>query len=301
MSRAGAAVQLRVGTVIPVGSPSALVRGCLDALAAQEPALDVVAVVDDSPAGDLAPHPVAGVTLHSGGRGPYAARNLGWRAIAPRVDVVAFVDVRSRPQPTWAAAVAATFADPEVAVAGSDVRVLGGPTVAAQVAERHQVMRLERYVAEPSIWPYLPTCNLAVRSTDLEAVDGFAEIRSGADADLCWRVLDRPGRRIATVPEVLMEWVPRDSVRDYLAQNLRYGRSNRALRRRWRAAGAPQRPAEPYGRLARRWAGVVLRGAHARARGRRDDLVSEVRKAGTLAFETGYRLADDRGGRRSEP
>jgi glycosyltransferase involved in cell wall biosynthesis len=276
----------RVSAIVPVGAPTPLLDECLAALAAQTEPIHEVIVVDDSAAGALAT-PAGVRVLRSGGSGPYAARNVGWRAAAG--DVLLFLDVRSRPRPQWAERLAAAFEDPAVALAGSDVLIRGGETLGARVSERQQFYKLEKYTTEAWFRPYFPTCNLAARRSDVEAVEGFAEIRSGADADLCWRILDRPGRRFAPIPEVLMEWVPRETLRGYLEQNYRYGRSHRALRTTWADRGAPRPVGMSYPVLARRIAGVLARGAVAAARGRDDELLEQLRRGGRFAYHVGYR------------
>ena len=246
-----------------------------------------IVVVDDT-AGRLLGAIDGATVVPSPGRGPYAARNVGWRSTG--ADVVLFLDVRSRPRPDWARRLAAAFADPSVAVAGSDVVTRGGSSVGARAGERHQFFRIEKYM-EGFYRPYFPTCNLAVRRADLVAVDGFRETRSGADADLCWRVLASPGRRLEAVPEVLMEWVPRDTVRGYLEQSYRYGRSNRRLRDGWRSAGAPRREPLAWWRLGPQVSRRALRLSWARMRRDQDALVEQLGDASRLAFELGYRLA----------
>ena len=274
--------------VVPVRNDDELLQGCLEAVRAQGEFVGEVIVVDDSPGGTLAD--VDGTrVLRSGGKGPYAARNIGWRAAES--DVILFVDVRSRPRPHWSRVLTGLFEDPAVALAGSDVLIRGGETLGARVSERQQFYALRKYTTDAWFRPYLPTCNLAARRTDLEAVAGFKEIRSGADADLCWRVLDRPGRRLETVTDTLMEWEPRATLRGYLEQNYRYGRSHRALRHLWAAQGAPAPVGMSYPLLARRISGVVARGALAAARRRDDELLDQLVKGGRFAYHVGYRRA----------
>ena len=284
---------MRVAAVVPVRGQPDLLAGCLDALRAQVRAPDDIVVVDDSPESILA---LAGDVreICSGGRGPYAARNVGWRAT--EADVVLFLDARSRPTPAWVGALAAAFDDPSVALAGSDTIVEDGPGLGARAAHAQQSFRTTYYVERPFFRPYLPTCNLGVARRDLEAVGGFSEVRSGADADFCWRVLSDKSRRLVVVPGELMTWVPRPSIREYLEQNHRYGRSNHALRAAW---GAPPRAALPPLVLGRRIARTVLRFAVASARRDDERLVATVRDAAWLANELGYASAA-RAARRAE-
>ncbi len=282
---------IRTSVVLPVGERTPLLQGALDAIHAQESPIGEVIVVDDSSRGDLG-HVEGARVLASGGRGPYAARNVGWRAAGG--ELVFFLDVRSRPRPRWSRRVEAAFEDPDVGIVGTDVTILGGASLGARASERQQFYRLDKYNENAFFRPYSPTCNLATRRTDLEIVDGFQEIRTGADADLCWRILDLPGRRLEPIDEVLMDWVPRESLRGYLEQNVRYGRSHWALRHSWAHAGAPQSRPMPHLLLARRIAGVAVRGTLAAARRDDEALLDELRKGGRFAYHVGYRLADDR-------
>ena len=276
----------KISAILPVGGETALLDGCMEALRSQTRALDEVIVVDDSPGGKLGG--VDGATvLRSGGRGPYAARNVGVRAATG--EILLFLDIRSRPRPDWALRMSEPFADPAVALAGSDVLITGGSTLPARISERQQFYKLEKYTTDAWFRPYLPTCNLAARRDDVEAAGGFREIRSGADADLCWRILERPGRRLETIPDVLMEWVPRATWRGYVEQNYRYGCSHRALRQMWAKQGAPRPVGMSYPLIARRLAGVLVRGALAAVRGREEELIDELRKGGRYVFHVGYR------------
>jgi len=282
--------------VLPIRGLGTLLADCLAGLAAQDAPPAQVVVVDDSPDASLPADRLAALTagspspvtlLRSGGVGPYAARNIGWRATS--APVLLFLDARSRPRRPWAGTLAAVFDDPAVALTGSEVHVLGGRSLGARAAERQQSFRLRNYLGAPDFRPYLPTCNLGVRRSDLEAVGGFREVRSGGDADVCWRVLDRPGRRLEPVPEVLMDWVPRDSARDLLEQNYRYGRSSVVLRRDWAAAGARTWPPVPAGVLARRAGMLGLRLAVAAARRDSDAQVDLLTRAAQWSLDYGYR------------
>lgn len=281
--------RVRAVAVLPVRGDTDLLVECLDALTAQDRPLDEIVVVDDSPVGSLRLEGSRLRVMHSGGKGPYAGRNVGWRS--SDADVVLFVDVRSRPSPRWAGAMIAAFDDPSVALAGSDVVVRPGLGVGARAAHAQQAFRAERFVERPFFRPYLPTCNIAIRRGDLERVDGFDEVRSGGDADLCWRVLADPHRQIVIVADAPVEWVPRERLRDFLEQSYRYGRSNHALRAAWADAGAPpRRPVHPI-RLLKRAGITALRLGTAVVLRHEDSVVAAARDAGALANEVGYTRA----------
>ncbi len=281
--------RLKVDAVIPAGAESPLLEACLGCLAAQTVPLDQVIVVDDSPDGSVRRR--AGVRLlHSRGRGPYAARNVGWRA--SDADVVLFLDVRSRPRPEWARRLTDAFEDPSVALASSDVRVTGNSSLGARVGRRHRFFRRERYTRDGLFRPYAPTCNLGVRREALVEAGGFREVRSSADMDLCWRILADPAKRLESATEALMEWVPRDRLRDYFEQCYRYGNAHQPLYAEWVEAGAPEK--QPFGYLALSRTGVRLAGRMARAGlVRRDgsEVIDCLREGGRLVYELGYRRA----------
>ncbi len=88
-----------------------------------------------------------------------------------------------------------------------------------------------------------------------------------------------------------MEWVPRDTVRGYLEQNYRYGKSNHGLRRAWKSAGAPQLAPLAWPRLGAQVARRAARMAWAGLRRDHDALSAQLGDAARLAFQLGYRVA----------
>ncbi|MEW2070730.1 glycosyltransferase, partial [Streptomyces sp. NPDC007346] len=99
--------------VVPtVGRPC--LADCLRALAScSGPAPTEVVVVDDRPAagGPLPLGPARGLpvrTLATGGRGPAAARNAGWRVVS--TPWVVFLDDDVQVEPDWADRLAADLA-----------------------------------------------------------------------------------------------------------------------------------------------------------------------------------------------
>jgi histidinol-phosphate phosphatase family protein len=116
------AMESAYAVVVPTIGRASLQR-CIDALAHAEGPLPArVVVVDDRPDTPLPlPLTVPGelrdrldVVMTSGGRGPAAARNAGWRA-APAVPWIVFVDDDVEVGPRWRRRLAADLrADPEV-------------------------------------------------------------------------------------------------------------------------------------------------------------------------------------------
>ncbi|MEU4835985.1 glycosyltransferase [Streptosporangium sp. NPDC023615] len=234
----GSATGPVITVVVPtVGRPSLAAT-----LAALPPDLEVV-VVDDRPPGPDRGGP-DGVPGHarvvrSGGRGPAAARNAGWRA--SRGEWVVFLDDDVVPGPGWARALPADLTD-----LPADVAACQGRIEVPLPADRRPT-DAERDTAGLAAAEWI-TADIAYRRSVLERAGGFDERFPRAyreDADLALRV-SGAGFRL-----VRGERVTRHPVRDdgFLASLRRQrGNADDALMRRvhgpdWRKrlGGAPGR------------------------------------------------------------
>ncbi|MUN40861.1 HAD-IIIA family hydrolase [Actinomadura litoris] len=153
------------------------------------PAPHEIIVVDDRP-GPGAPLPLPpsaghGVrVIRSGGRGPAAARNAGWRAAT--TEWVAFLDDDVVPEPAWPARLAADLAGLPPRVAGSQGRLT------VPLPEDRRPTDWERCTAALAGADWI-TADMAYRRGVLAALGGFDERFRRAyreDADLALRVLD---------------------------------------------------------------------------------------------------------------
>jgi glycosyltransferase involved in cell wall biosynthesis len=147
---------------------------------------------DAPPWGDWTPSRLAGrlVALSCGGRGPAAARNIGW--LAGDAEWVAFLDDDVLPGPEWLGELAA-----DLAAAGADVGGVQG-RIQVPLPEGRRPTDWERNVRmlERARWP---TADMAYRRAALEAVGGFDQRFPRAyreDSDLAIRV-ERAGYRLA--------------------------------------------------------------------------------------------------------
>ncbi|WP_248966310.1 glycosyltransferase family 2 protein [Sphaerisporangium perillae] len=226
-----------ITVVIPTIGRSSLAA----TLTALGPGLPVI-VVDDRPAGTAAePLRVAGHirVLRSGGRGPAAARNTGWRAT--KTPWVAFLDDDVVPRPGWEKALRADLADLSGEVGGSQGRI----EVPLQPDRRPTDAERNTAALADAGWI---TADMAYRRVTLERTGGFDERFPRAyreDADLALRMM-QAGYRL-----VRGERVTRHPIRDdgpWASVRLQRGNADDALMRRlhgptWRAAigGAPGR------------------------------------------------------------
>lgn len=178
---------LSFDVVIPTVGRESLAR-LLDAVSdGPGPRPARVVLVDDrvAPTSPLigGPLPAGVVVLSSGGRGPAAARNLGWRSGV--AEWVAFLDDDVEPPPGWRQALAADLDPLPDHVAASQGRIV------VPLPEGRRPTDWERNVAglESARWV---TADMAYRRVALAAVGGFDERFTRAyreDADLGARVV----------------------------------------------------------------------------------------------------------------
>ncbi|GAA1270818.1 hypothetical protein GCM10009677_24530 [Sphaerisporangium rubeum] len=264
-----------ITVVIPTIGRRSLAR-TLAALGSATP----IIVVDDRPR--FCPElkvPAHAQVLRTGGRGPAAARNAGWRAA--RTLWVAFLDDDVVPQPGWPADLAADLAGLPPDVAGSQGRLV------VPLPEGRRPNDAERGTAglTGAVWV---TADMAYRRAALERAGGFDERFPRAyreDADLALRLM-RHGYRLVKGRRVTCHPARDDGF--WTSVRAQRGNADDALMRRvhgpgWRAAvgGAP-------GRLTRHAATTTLGvlscvlGAAAAA-ARRDDVGRRAARGALLA------------------
>jgi histidinol-phosphate phosphatase family protein len=240
-----------VTIVVPtVGRPSLLVL--LESIAASAahtglPAPPIV-LVDDRrltrPLADSIPASLRVQVLLSGGRGPAAARNVGWRAAA--TDWIAFVDDDVVVHQQWLSDLAQDLrsVDGDAQVAGS-TGVISVPLPADR-----RPTDWERGTAGLATASYI-TADMSYRRAVLVATGGFDERFPRAfreDSDLALRVLDR-GHRLVRGTRRTEHPVRPSTWWASLAQQR--GNADDVLMRRLHGAGWRQRARAPLGRLPR--------------------------------------------------
>jgi len=243
---------------------------------------DTVTIADNRPGARDAAHDHVRVVGAGALQTSYHARN---RAVAEgTAPWVVFLDADVLPPPDLLDRYFARVPGERVGVlAGTVVDEEASLTAAARYAWLKSSMSQEITLAHDG-WAFAQTANAAVRRAAFDQVGGFEErLRSGGDADLCFRVraagweLER--RADAAVVHHNRQTVPR-----MLAQRARHGAGAAWLARRWPGA----LPRRRWGGLA--WWSVrrAAQGAFAAARGDRDAaLLGLLDGPAVWAFELG--------------
>jgi hypothetical protein len=199
---------------------------------------DTLTIVDNGPpkTRDGAPSS-AEVLLATDVPSSYFARNAG--AARGTNEWIVFLDADVEPPADLLDAYFASPVGERVAVLAGGVADGEGAGAAARHAVQTAAMSQDNTMAGE--WAYAQTANAAVRRAAFEAVGGFtATIRSGGDADLCFR-LRAAGWEVERREEARVVHRPRSSLFALLRQRARHGSGARWLDERWPGAIPPRR------------------------------------------------------------
>jgi len=173
--------------VIPTRDRPDRLRGLLESLAEQDgPDFEVVVVDDggaDATAAVLSEPPLPVRSLCGPGRGPAAARNVGWRAASG--ELVCFTDDDCRAAPGWVAALTE-------AAAGSDAVIVVGRTEPDPHDAQPQTA-FTRSNLVTSLNRDFHTCNIAYPRALLARLGGLDEsypFPAAEDTELAWHALE---------------------------------------------------------------------------------------------------------------
>jgi histidinol-phosphate phosphatase family protein len=220
-------------------------------------------VVDDRPTGEPLRVPVGVRVLRSEGRGPAAARNVGWRAVD--TEWVAFLDDDVLPGPDWTAQMAQDLHELGPGVGASQGRI------EVPLPTNRRPTDFERGTAGLASARWI-TADMAYRRAALQRVGGFDERFPRAyreDADLALRVIAAGYRIVEGRRRTVHPIRPSRSLASVRAQR---GNADDVLMRRRHGPGWRERIGDGPGRLRRHElttaAASIALGAAARRRPR---------------------------------
>jgi glycosyltransferase involved in cell wall biosynthesis len=166
------------------------------------------------------------------------ARNAG--AAAATGDVLVYCDADDAVGPGWLAAYAAAFCD------GCDFA--GGPYEDLSlnrpgVRSWHEPPDQHRLPDKMDFLPLALSANLAVRASVLRSVGGWDEnyAQGCNDVEMSWRI-QLSGRPLVFVPDALIAYRYRSTLRGLALQAYRRGLAEPQLYRDYRPRGVPRRP-----------------------------------------------------------
>src|SRR5438128_5963809 len=251
----------RVSVVVCTYNGARTIRDCLEGLQALAYPNYEVIVVDDGSTDRTATiaREYGCRVIRTENCGLSDARNTGWQAATG--EIVAYIDDDAYPDPHWLHYLANTFLNTmnvtHAAVGGPNLPPPTDGPVAECVA--HAPGGPTHVLLSDREAEHIPGCNMAFRTSCLEAIGGFdPQFQvAGDDVDVCWR-LQQQGWTLGFSPAAVVWHHRRNSIGAYLRQQNGYGKAEALLEKKW-----PEKY-NSAGHL--KWAGRVYGIPHARWR-----------------------------------
>lgn len=247
----------RLAVIIAARNEAATIGAQLDALTAQPHPVTTEIVVVDNGSTDATPDIVnkrrtvdrrIRLVIAADGAGAAYARNRG--AATTDAEWIAFCDADDVVSDGWVAAICDALEAAPFAAGPMDTERLNPEWVRGS---RGTVFTNDVTMFE-DVFPVASSCNLAIHRSHFEAHGGFDEtFIMGEDTELSMRLF-LAGVEMRFVPEAVVHYRYRSTLREVFAQSRRFGASFPRVTRRLRAAGIP---IATRGREARRWIWLV--------------------------------------------
>jgi GT2 family glycosyltransferase len=224
--------QIDVSIIVPTYNRPGPLRACLEAIAAQDYALDRVEVLVVDDGGERSPAPVIDEMreqlyvelLRQEHGGPSRARNRA--ASVARGRFLAFTDDDCRPQPSWLSRLVSTLARaPDRIVGGRIVNALA-ENAFSSASQMIADIVYAHYNADRENAQFFSSNNIAMAAESYRTLGGFDEgftILACEDRELCdrWRAA---GGRMIYEPSAVVAHAHPLGLLSYLRQHFTYGR-----------------------------------------------------------------------------
>ncbi|MGE0775175.1 MAG: glycosyltransferase [Sphingomonadaceae bacterium] len=215
-----------VSVVIPCRSHALPLSACLTSLADQKVAGGYEVIVVDSAADPAVSElcsrfPSVRLIRRSEGLLAGAARNLG--AAQARGDYLAFIDADCIAEPGWIAAIINALRSGAKLVGGAVLH--GRPWHPVAVIDNQMQFASQAPGRPAGAEMLIPSCNIAMRRSDFEAVGGFprTEQPTGEDGIFCQRVAARWPDQTMFAPTARIRHFGRETLRQFCVHQYRFG------------------------------------------------------------------------------
>jgi GT2 family glycosyltransferase len=245
----------QVSVVIPVRNGASTVAEQLEALCAQAADCHELVLLDNGSTDDTLDvldgfrDRVPNLRVIDAGEHRGMA-NLRNHAAASTVGDLLLCDADDVVSPGWIRALTGALEEYDIVGGRLEELSLNGPLARPRTGQ---------WDALPAAWEHLPYAvgaNAGIRREVIDHLGGWNPRydTAGEDIDMCWRAL-RAGFRIGFVPEAVVHYRHRSSMRAVRHQQANYGRAAAKLHRDYRPLGLPR---GPLSGIARTWGKAVV-------------------------------------------
>ncbi|WP_245441888.1 glycosyltransferase [Rhizobium phaseoli] len=186
----------------------------------------------------------------------YAARNAGIRAA--KGNILLFTDSDCVPEPEWAARMLDAFDRPEIGIVGGAIQASHGDSLVERFSSEANVLSQEHSLKNPYL-PFFQTANVAYRREAFQKAGLFrSRLKTGGDADMCWRVQKSTDFELRYCAEAKVLHRHRTTLAGLNEQFSRYGRSSVYLNRLYGTEIQPEPRTQYFIRKGVSWAFLHL-------------------------------------------